>query len=139
MVDTRFPVSVHIMTVLAHHQPKLVTSDYLADGIKTNPSFIRKLVAALSAAGLIESVRGKMGGARLAKKPSEITLDQIYKAVGDTPLVAVPDKTPKRSCTISCSMHDILGKLSDEIEDTTLRELKKRSLKDLLDQVKKNS
>jgi len=123
------------MTVLAHHQPKLVTSDYLADGIKTNPSFVRKLVASLANAGLIESVRGKMGGARLAKSPAEITLDQIYVAVGETPLVAIPDKSPKKSCAISCSMMHILGKLSDEIEENTLKQLRKKSLKDLLDQV----
>lgn len=139
MVDTRFPVSLHIMTVLAYHQPKLVTSEYLAEGIKTNPSFIRKLVASLSAAGLVESVRGKMGGARLVKSPKEITLDQIYTAIGESPLMAIPDKAPKKSCTISCSMGNILNNVSKEIEDTTLRHLKKQSLKDLLDQVQSQS
>ena len=136
MEDTRFPVSIHIMTVLGFHQPELVNSEQLAKGIKTNPSFIRKLVASLSAAGLVESVRGKMGGVKLVKSPKEITLDQIYRAVGDGSLMAIPDKTPQASCKISCSMGMILSKISQEIEDGTLRQLSKRSLKDIMDQVK---
>jgi Rrf2 family protein len=136
MVDTRFPVSVHIMTALAFNQPNLVSSEELAKSIKTNPSFIRKLVVTLSAAGLVESVRGKAGGIRIAKNPNDITLDQIYRAVNDGSLMAVPDKSPNKMCSISCSMKDILGKISDEIEDNTVKQLSKRNLKDILDQIK---
>ena len=137
MVDTRFPVSVHIMTALAAQQPNLVSSEQLAQSIKTNPSFIRKLVVSLSSAGLVESVRGKAGGIRIAKNPKDITLDQIYKAVNDTCLMAVPDKSPNKTCSISCSMGEILGKISDDIEDNTVKYLSKRSLKEVLDLVRK--
>lgn len=136
MVDTRFSVSVHIMTGLAYNQPNLVSSDQLAVSIKTNPSFVRKLVVLLSEAGLVESVRGKSGGIRLAKKPKDITLDQIYKAVVDNALMAVPDKTPNKSCSISCAMGDVLCKISQEIEETALKQLAKRNLNEILDQLK---
>lgn len=139
MVDTRFPVSVHIMTGLAYSQPNLMSSEQLAISIKTNPSFIRKLIVSLSAAGLVESVRGKSGGARLAKNPKDITLDQIYKAVTEGSLMAVPDKTPNKSCAISCGMGDILCEISEEIQQHTLKQLAKRSLKDVLDQLRKAS
>ena len=132
MVDTRFPVSVHIMTSLAHNQPDLVSSEQLALGIKTNASFIRKLVVSLSDAGLVESVRGKSGGIRLAKSPDEITLDQIYKAVTDSALVHIPDKTPNKSCAISCGMGDVLNNLSKEIEENTLKQLAKKKLSEIL-------
>ncbi len=136
MVDTRFPVSVHIMTGLAYNRPNLVSSEQLAISIKTNPSFIRKLIVSLSAAGLVESVRGKSGGLRLAKNPKDITLDQIYKAVTESSLMAVPTKAPNKNCAISCGMGDILCKISDEIQENTLKQLAKRSLKDVLDQLK---
>jgi Rrf2 family protein len=125
------------MTALAYNQPNLVSSEQLAKSIKTNPSFIRKLVAQLSSAGLVESVRGKAGGARLVKSPKDITLDQIYKAVTDTCLMAVPDKSPQKTCSISCSMGDILSKISDEVEDNTVVYLSKRSLHEVLNQIKK--
>lgn len=137
MVDTRFPVSVHIMTSLAYSQPDLVSSEMLAFSIKTNPSFIRKLVVLLSNAGLVESVRGKAGGIRLAKKPKEITLDQIYKAVSETTLMAVPNKSPEKNCAISCGMGNILCRISQEIEEGTLKQLAKKNLGEILNELKK--
>ena len=137
MVDTRFPVSVHIMTSLAYNQPTLMSSEQLALGIKTNASFIRKLVVSLASAGLVESVRGKAGGVRLAKKPKDITLDQIYRAVTDSALVAVPNKAPNKSCTISCGIGAVLCRISQEIEENTLKQLAKTSLSEVLGQIKK--
>lgn len=137
MVDTRFSVSVHIMTALAFSRPHLMSSVELAKGIKTNSSFIRKLVVSLSAAGLVESVRGKSGGIRLAKRPQDISLAQIYRAVAATPLVAVPGKTPNRSCEVSCGMGTILCALSQDIEEAALKMLDRRSLQDVLAQLKK--
>jgi Rrf2 family protein len=138
VVDTRFPVSLHIMTGLANSQPDLVSSEQLAISVKTNASFIRKLVVSLSNAGLVESVRGKAGGMRLAKNPKDITLDQIYKAVTENTLMHVPDKTPNKSCEISCGMGDILCKISNEIEENILKQLSKKSLAEILNQVKKS-
>jgi Rrf2 family protein len=137
MVDTRFAVSVHFMTALANLQPDLLSSEELAKSVKTNPSFIRKLVVSLSAAGLVESVRGKSGGIRLAKNPRDISLDEIYRAVATTPLLSVPGKTPEKSCQIACGMGAILCKISEEIETGTLKMLAKRSLQDILAQVRK--
>jgi Rrf2 family protein len=137
MVDTRFPVSIHIMTSLAYNQPHLVSSEELAMSIQTNPSFIRKLVVSLSAAGLVESVRGKAGGIRLAKKTKDITLDQIYRAVTDGTMMAVPRKSPNKLCPISCGIGDILCKISQEIEESTLKQLSKRTLGEIVGKVKK--
>jgi len=47
MVDTRFPVSIHILTVLAHYQPKLVSSEQLAVSVKTNPYAVKRAASAL--------------------------------------------------------------------------------------------
>ena len=135
MVDTRFPVSVHILTSLAYQRPQLVSSEQLSEGIKTNPSFIRKLVVLLAAAGLVESVRGKTGGVRLAKNPKDITLDQVYRAVTESTLMAVPTKSPNKSCAVSCGMGDVLCKISQEIEENTMKQLSKKSLQEVLNQV----
>lgn len=139
MVDTRFPVSVHIMTSLAYNQPDLVSSEQLAASVQTNASFIRKLVVSLSDAGLVESVRGKAGGIRLAKNPKDITLDQIYRAVTDNTLMQVPHKSPNKSCAISCGMSVILDKISKDIEENTLKQLAKKSLSEILSQVQKKA
>jgi len=136
MVDTRFPVSLHIMTGLANHHPNLVNSEQLANSIQTNPSFIRKIVVSLSTAGLVESVRGKSGGIRLAKKAKDITLDQIYRAVTDTTLLALPKKTPNKACAIACGIGNVLCQITRDIEENALKQLSKKTLQDVLNQVK---
>jgi Rrf2 family protein len=135
MVDTRFAVSVHVMTALANNQPDLVSSEELARSVKTNPSFIRKLVVSLSSAGLVQSVRGKAGGIRLAKSPREISLAEIYRAIAPTPRLAVPGKTPEKTCPIACGMGAVLCAISKEIEDGTLKMLAKRNLQEVLGQI----
>jgi Rrf2 family protein len=137
MIDTRFPVSVHIMTSLAYTHPNLMSSEILAAGVKTNASFIRKLVVSLAAAGLVESVRGKSGGIRLAKNPKDIRLDQIYSAVTESTLIAVPNKTPNKSCAVSCGINDVLCKISRDIEENTIAQLSKKNLGEILGQIKK--
>lgn len=136
MVDTKFSVSVHLMTSLAFNPDQLMSSDQLATGIKTNASFVRKLIVSLSNAGLIESVRGKSGGVRLAADPKHITLDKIYDAVSEHKVICVPDKTAYKPCPVSCAMGDILTKISDNIEATTRLQLSKTSLLDLVKDIK---
>ncbi len=136
MVDTKFSVSVHLMTSLAFNLDRLMNSEELATGMKTNPSFVRKLIVHLSGAGLIESVRGKTGGVRLAKSPKDITLDKIYEAVSEHKVICVPEKTPYKPCPVSCAMGGILNRSSENIENTTRVQLSKTSLQDLLFEIR---
>lgn len=136
MVDTKFSVSVHLMTTLAYNSGRLTSSDELATGLRTNASFVRKLVVYLSDAGLIESVRGKSGGLRLALPAKKITLDKIYDAVAGHKIICVPDKTAYKQCAVSCIMGDLLKKISDSIEHSARQQLSKTNLQDLLSEIK---
>lgn len=60
-----------------------VTSDSLATSVGTNPVVVRRILARLQEAGLIVSKRGPGGGSVLARDPKQITLRQLYEAVGD--------------------------------------------------------
>jgi Rrf2 family protein len=136
MVDTRFPVSLHIMVSLAYQEDELLSSDQLAKSLKTNATFIRKLVSKLVEADLIQSFRGKGGGIRLAKRPSEISLKDIYLAsLEDKPLLCTPKKPVIKACPVSCSMNGILSDLVDGIEISTQNYLAKMTLGDLLNKI----
>lgn len=140
MVDTRFPVSIQIMTTLAHRPDELVNSDELAKVIRTNPTFVRKLVAKLVEAGLVTSFRGKGGGIKLAKSPNEISLKDIYLAsLEDKKLMCTPKKPAMKACVVSCAMGEILDEVVTGIENTTLAYLGKQHLSDLLSKVKKRA
>src|SRR5690606_27877038 len=77
MEDLRFATSVHIMIYLANSQKTggdLMSSSELAQGLNANPALVRKLLGPLVEAGLIETTKGKSGGAKLARAAKTITL-----------------------------------------------------------------
>lgn len=131
MVDQRFAVSVHIMTSLAYGQG-LMTSEMLASSIRTNPTVVRRFVSKLVEAGLLESIRGKAGGVRLAKKPESITLRDIYKAVCDRPLIEVAEKEPQKNCVVSCQIGTLLKDITRGLEETSQKYLGQIRLSELI-------
>src|SRR5947199_143864 len=120
MVDTRFAVSVHIMTALAHRKDGRLTSPRLAESIRTNPIVVRRLVAKLVERGLVVSFRGKSGGLQLARPAKDISLRDVYLASTEKPLIAVSTKKPQKECAVSCAMGDILHDVVKGMEDVSL-------------------
>ena len=53
--NSRFPVAVHVMAALAYRDGEALPSPLLAESVKTNPVVIRRLVAQLRRAGLVEA------------------------------------------------------------------------------------
>ncbi len=139
MVDTRFSLSVHVMMTLAYNkEDQLVNSEYLAGVLKTNATFVRKIVSRLVEAELVESFRGKGGGIKIARSPSEISLSEIYSAaVEEKCLVSTHKKPIFKNCPVSCSMDGILDDIVDGIEDSTKSYLSRLYLSDLLKKVHK--
>ena len=118
MEDLRFATSVHVMIYLAESQRSrkaLMTSTELAEGLNANPALIRKLLGPLIEAGLVETVKGKTGGARLAKPAKSITLKDIYVAVSDKE-IAFSRENINQKCPISSSMKKVFSKIADGME-----------------------
>jgi Rrf2 family protein len=136
MIDTRFSVSIQIMMTIASHKDELVKSDLLAKVLDTNPTFIRKIVSRLVDADLVTSFRGKGGGLQLAKKPTDITLKDIYIAsTEDKRLINTHTKPIKKSCKVSCCIDEVLEDVVTGMETATWLYLSKKSLNDLLKRI----
>src|ERR1700722_20238014 len=85
--NIQFSIAVHILAGLACGcDENGVTSGHLAKSVNTSPSFVRRTLATLSKAGLLETATGKAGACWLAKDAKNISLLDIYKAV-DAPKV----------------------------------------------------
>jgi len=86
------------------------------------------MMAALVAAGLIRSTRGKHGGFSLAKPPSEITLAQVVQTV-EGPVTPVSCVDDPHLCNRSnaCVTRDVWSKLKlamlHVLESVTLADL----------------
>ena len=112
-------------------------SESLAKSLNTNPAFIRKIMAKLSKAGLIETRRGKNGGVSLLKNPKSITLKEIYLASNDSANSSEIKKISSFSnCMVSCSAQTILLKLSSRIEAAHLLILGRIKLSHLTKEIK---
>ncbi|CAN5284762.1 Rrf2 family transcriptional regulator [soil metagenome] len=81
----RFPVAAHALAYLAHKDAydasRAAPSAILAASIPTNPVVIRRVTALLAKAGLIATRPGASGGSWLLRRPEQIRLDEVLRAV----------------------------------------------------------
>lgn len=133
--NSRFPVAVHVMTALAWNDGESISSRRLAESVRTNPVVIRRLLAQLGKAGLVESQVGKGGGVRLARRASSITLLDIYRASEIGSPFVLPDKPENKTCEVSCSMKPILASVLAEADRAMSQSLDKVRLSDLVKEV----
>lgn len=100
-VNTQFSIAVHMMAVLAHLPDKDITSSNLATSVNTSPSFVRRVLAKLSKAGLVRTAMGKAGACWLAKDAKAISLLDIYRAVDAPKAFAIHGYAEHKACPVS--------------------------------------
>jgi len=129
--NTRFPVAVHVMTTLAYHDGRAVSSPQLAESVGTNPVVIRRTLGQLRRAGLVRALPGQAGGARLARPAGTITLLDIYTAVGGGSAFALPDKPEQKECPVSCGIKRLLAGVQAEADRAVAHSLARVRLSDM--------
>ncbi|HEY3763462.1 MAG TPA: Rrf2 family transcriptional regulator [Verrucomicrobiae bacterium] len=121
-VNTQFSIAVHIMAGLAAGCAREMTSSRLAMSVNTSPSFVRRVLAKLSKANLVETTTGKTGACRLAKNAKDISLLDIYRAVDAPKAFAIHAYKEQKSCTVSCkikaALEHVLGKTQQSLESS---------------------
>ncbi len=108
--NVQFSIAVHIMAGLACACREVVTSARLARSINTSPSFVRRVLAKLSKAGLVETATGKAGSCWLARDAKAVSLLDIYKAVDAPKAFSIHGYTAQKSCPVSCHIKAALDK-----------------------------
>ncbi|RAP76051.1 RrF2 family transcriptional regulator [Paenibacillus montanisoli] len=78
----RFKIAVHSIVWLAKSSC-ILSSAMIADQVDSHATFLRRVMQALAAAGLVESKGGREGGYSLRKPADQITLGEIYAAVSN--------------------------------------------------------
>jgi Rrf2 family transcriptional repressor of oqxAB len=132
--DVRFPTALQMVlsVALADHDGFRCTSQTLADGLGTNPSFIRKLLLPLTAEGMLVAAIGKGGGLHLGRPAAEITLRDIYQAVTEQKRVLAARRDIPSRCRISANIGEFFGAVADEAESAMLDALAQRNVADSL-------
>ncbi|TXK84097.1 Rrf2 family transcriptional regulator [Paenibacillus sp. N3.4] len=107
--SSRFTIGVHILSIIHVEKGINCTSEMIAGSINVNPVIVRKLSGMLKKAGFIH-IRPGVGGAALAKPPEEITLLDIYRAVGvaeETELFHFHEQ-PNPNCPVGRNIQSVL-------------------------------
>jgi Rrf2 family protein len=112
--NVQFTVAAHIAAVLGHHYGKDVTSAKLAGSVNAEPSFVRRVIAKLSRAGIIHATRGKNGACTLARPPESISLLDIYRASEGPATFSIHNYPIQSACVTSAH---IKGCLVDVLDD----------------------
>ncbi|MFV0551510.1 MAG: RrF2 family transcriptional regulator [Anaerorhabdus sp.] len=123
-------VGIHAMVFL-HHKKGTISSESLADNICTNPARVRRVMAKLKKAGIIETREGRTDGGYYCKE-NRVTLGDIGKALevnfsdfswhsGDS----------EKSCLISSGMAGYMDNLRNEINKKCMDYLESIMIEDV--------
>ena len=136
-VNTQFAIAVHIMAGLGYSSGEEMHSCDLAYSVNTSPSFVRRILAKLSKANLISTATGKGGHCRLAKKPGDVCLLEIYKAVEGPKVFAIHKYEPKKPCEVSCNIKAALNRVLERAQKSMEKSLGQITLADVIADMKK--
>ncbi|MCM3633357.1 Rrf2 family transcriptional regulator [Paenibacillus camelliae] len=109
-ISSRFAVGIHILALIELNKDGVSTSEFIANSVNTNPVVIRKIIGMLKQAQLVH-VRPGIAGAELAKKISDITLLDVYKAVqvvSENELFSIHDQ-PNPQCPVGRNIQEAIG------------------------------
>jgi DNA-binding IscR family transcriptional regulator len=130
---TRFSVAVHALALIDYFAgDRRLTSEMMAGSVGTNASFVRRVLAMLSHAGLVRSSAG-VAGAELARPPGRITLLEVYRAVDmeDEHRLAIHAE-PSQRCVIGRHIQGALDAAIGPAEAAFEAQLKRRTLADVI-------
>jgi Rrf2 family protein len=137
--NVQFSIAVHILAGLACGCDKAgVTSGRLAASVNTSASFVRRTLAKLSKAGLVETATGKAGACWLAKEAKNISLLEIYKAVDAPKAFAIHNYSEQKVCMVSCHIKAALEKALAKTQKTMEASLAEISLAQIVSDVRKS-
>lgn len=138
-MDVKFSSAIHTLILISEAEIPM-SSEQIANSVGTNASYIRKLTTRLSKAGIIEGRRG-VSGFTLNKKPGEITMLAIYRAVMETNAVHFFDihRNPNDECIVGHHIKPVLSGMFQEMEENLERQLSGLTLDECINIMRKNA
>ena len=109
-----------------------LTSELIAGSVGTNPVVIRRQLALLREAKLVESKGARGGGWVLARRPDSIKLSQVRDALGEEASFRMHVNDPSPNCAVGQNVRRVLAVVYEDAENAVRRSLQTRTIQDLL-------
>ena len=128
--DARLSRMLHLLIHMGGSERPLTSKDAAAM-LQTNAVVVRRMMAGLREAGHVTSVKGHGGGWRLARPLAEITMLDIYRALGEPRLFLIGPAKEQPECLVeqevNASLESAFGEaralLLARLEDVSLAQI----------------
>jgi Rrf2 family protein len=129
--NKRLSVALHLLLHMAERPDAAMTSEEMSTCAGTNAVVIRRTLAGLREAQIVSSLKGHGGGWRLVRPLSEITLEEVQRAL-DERVVTSPSMHKEGSgCLIEKVIHLALDDAVAEANRVLERRLATITLADI--------
>lgn len=121
--------SLRVLMYLAFKKDKeLVTIQEIADTYQISKNHLMKIIHELGKLGLIETIRGRNGGIRLAKEPKDINIGKVVmETEDDFNIVECMNKDGgcviSPSCKLKHILHEAVQAFVQILEEYTLEDI----------------
>jgi len=135
--SSRFAVAIHTLVFLAmrDNENDSVTSEMIAASVNTNPVVIRRILGTLRESSIVTSQSGACGGWYLKRKPSAISLRDVYRSLENDPLFAMPRQPGNTHCDIGRHMQSVLDDYFKDAERAAEARLERVSLAEIVQDI----
>lgn len=106
--DTRLSDVLHVLLHLGQAKEP-ITSEVLAKSMGTNPAVFRRTMAGLREAGYVSAEKGHGGGWQLARSLDELSLLDVYMALGRPTLFAFGNRDGHPGCQVQQRVNAVLA------------------------------
>jgi DNA-binding IscR family transcriptional regulator len=113
--DTRLSDVLHVLLHLGQAKEP-ITSEVLAKSMRTNPAVFRRTMAGLREAGYVSAEKGHGGGWLLATPLDEVSLLDVYAALGRPTLFAFGNREGHPGCLVQERVNAVLAETLAQAE-----------------------
>lgn len=128
--DSRLSGVLHVLLHMAETDAPM-TSEALANMMKTNPVVIRRVLAGLREHQLVCSAKGHGGGWQICRALDTITLYDIYRALDEPTLLAMGNRTEAPGCLVEETVNTALNEAFNDAEALLLERFRAVTLAQL--------
>jgi DNA-binding IscR family transcriptional regulator len=107
------------------------TSDTIALMLNTNPVVVRRTMAKLKQHGIVSSEGGPGGGWRLLRKPEELTVLEVHRAITDAPVFGLALSSDHPTCPVERAVNATLSSAFERAEATLTAQFGATTLADI--------
>ncbi|AOZ49217.1 Rrf2 family transcriptional regulator [Chromobacterium vaccinii] len=128
--DTRLARLLHVL-IHMHLRGGATTSETIAQMLHTQPSLVRRTMAALREAGYVASIPGPKGGWTLCRELADLTVRDIYVAITHKSAFAISAANDNPACPVETTVNQVLDAALSSAEEALLQHLAQIRLSDL--------